>query len=180
MMFKPFLRNAAIATLLVTGTAGSAIAQDNASGTIVEVATSTDSLSTLVSAVEAAGLAETLSGEGPFTVFAPTNEAFEALPDGTLDTLLEAENKAQLEGILTYHVVPTEAKAEAVVKMIEDDGGEHPVTTVNGAELTLSMEGENVVVTDAAGNKATVTQADVEASNGVVHVIDAVLMPEAM
>jgi uncharacterized surface protein with fasciclin (FAS1) repeats len=178
-MLKPLLRNAAMATLLVTASAGYAFAQDEGQ-TIAELAGSTENLSTLASAVEAAGLAETLGGEGPFTVFAPTNEAFDALPEGTLDTLLEEENQAQLEGILTYHVVPTEAASDAVVQMIEDDGGEHPVTTVNGAELTLSMDGDNVVITDAAGNTATVTQADVDASNGVVHVIDAVLMPEAM
>ncbi|MEO3433586.1 fasciclin domain-containing protein [Inquilinus sp. CAU 1745] len=178
-MLKSLLRSTAAATLIVSASAGLAFAQDEGQ-TIAELAGATESLSTLASAVEAAGLAETLGGEGPYTVFAPTNEAFEALPDGTLDTLLEEENQAQLQGILTYHVVETEATSDAVVQMIEDDGGEHPVTTVNGAELTLSMDGETVVITDAAGNTATVTQADIEASNGVVHVIDAVLMPEAM
>jgi len=146
--------------------------------TIPENASAASNLTTLVAAVQAAGLVETLSGDGPFTVFAPTNEAFEALPEGTVETLLEPENKDQLTGILTYHVVPAEATSAAAMQMIEDDGGSHEVTTVQGGTLTLAMDGDNLTVTDAAGNVATVTQADVMQANGVVHVIDTVLMPQ--
>lgn len=145
--------------------------------TIVENASNADSLSTLVAAVKAGDLVDTLSGEGPFTVFAPTNEAFAKLPDGTVDTLLEPENKGKLQSILTYHVVPAKATANAVVGMIEEGGGEATVTTVAGGELTLMLEGDNVVVEDAQGNIATVTKADIMQSNGVVHVVDTVLMP---
>ena len=145
--------------------------------TIVENASQADNLTTLVAAVKAAGLAETLSGEGPFTVFAPTNAAFEKLPEGTVDELLKPENKDKLKAILTYHVVPAKATSAAAMKMIEDDGGEHPAPTVQGEQLTLMMKGDNIVVEDAQGNTATVTQADVMQSNGVVHVIDTVLMP---
>ena len=146
--------------------------------TIPENASQASNLTTLVAAVEAAGLVETLSGEGPFTVFAPTNEAFEALPEGTVETLLKPENKDQLTKILTYHVVPAEATSAAAMQMIEDDGGEHNVTTVSGDTLTLKMNGDDLVVFDESGNAATVTQADVMQSNGVVHVIDKVLMPK--
>ncbi|MDY8110255.1 fasciclin domain-containing protein [Fulvimarina sp. 2208YS6-2-32] len=144
---------------------------------IVENASQASNLTTLVAAVKAAELEETLAGEGPFTVFAPANEAFEKLPEGTVDELMKAEGKEKLTKILTYHVVPAEATSEAVMKMIEDDGGSHAVKTIEGEEITLTMEGESIVVTDAQGNKATVTQADVTQSNGVVHVIDTVLMP---
>lgn len=145
--------------------------------TIVENASQADNLTTLVAAVKAAGLAETLSGKGPFTVFAPTNAAFEKLPEGTVDELLKPENKDKLKAILTYHVVPAKATSKAAMKMIEDDGGKHAAPTVQGDELTLMMDGDNLVVEDTQGNTATVTQADVMQSNGVVHVIDTVLMP---
>ena len=145
--------------------------------TIAENAPNAPNLSTLVAAVSAAGLVETLGGEGPFTVFAPDNAAFEKLPAGTVDTLLEPANADQLTSILTYHVVPAEATAAAAMQMIEDDGGMHEVTTVQGDTLTLAMDGDNLTVTDEQGNVATVTQADVMQSNGVVHVIDTVLMP---
>ena len=138
--------------------------------TIVEAAIATDSLSTLVTAVEAADLVETLSSEGPFTVFAPTNDAFAALPEGTLDTLLQPENQDQLAGILTYHVVPGE-----VGSMDLSDGME--VETVAGGMLTINVDGETVTITDENGGTATVAQADLYQSNGVVHVIDAVLLP---
>lgn len=131
---------------------------------IVETAVATDDLSTLVAAVTAADLVGTLSGAGPFTVFAPTNAAFEALPAGTLDNLLLPENKDQLVNILTYHVVPG-----AVVSSALTDGME--VTTVQGGTLTIAL-GDQVLINDA-----TVVQADVEASNGVVHIIDKVLLP---
>jgi uncharacterized surface protein with fasciclin (FAS1) repeats len=137
--------------------------------TIVEVASASPDFSTLVSAVEAAGLAETLSGAGPFTVFAPTNEAFAALPPGTLDALLLPENKQQLADILTYHVVSGTVMA--------GDVAAGAVPTVNGAEFTIAIEGSDVVITDGQGNEATVVTTDVPASNGVIHVIDAVLLP---
>ncbi|MFD2238839.1 fasciclin domain-containing protein [Aureimonas populi] len=145
--------------------------------TIAENAPNASNLSTLVAALQAAGLVETLDGAGPFTVFAPDNAAFEALPAGTVDTLLEPENREQLSAVLTYHVVPAAATAEAAMQMIQDDGGTHEVTTVEGGTLTLAMDGDNLTVTDEQGNVATVTQADVMQSNGVVHVIDTVLMP---
>jgi uncharacterized surface protein with fasciclin (FAS1) repeats len=132
---------------------------------IVELAQDTPQLSTLVDAVVAADLAETLQGEGPYTVFAPTNEAFNELGDDTLQTLLEPENREQLQEILTYHVVPAEAMAADL-----SDGQE--LETVNGETLTVSIDGDQVMVGDA-----TVEMADVDASNGVVHVIDTVLQP---
>jgi uncharacterized surface protein with fasciclin (FAS1) repeats len=144
---------------------------------IVEKAIDTESLSTLVAAVKAADLVETLSGEGPFTVFAPTNEAFAKLPAGTVETLLEPENKEQLQSILTYHVLATKAPAAAAIKMVQDGGGSASVTTVQGDELTFSLKGDSLMIEDSAGNMATVVAADLMQSNGVVHVIDAVLMP---
>lgn len=136
---------------------------EEASQDIVAVAQGTEDLSTLVEAVTAADLAETLQGEGPFTVFAPTNAAFEALPEGALDELLQ--NKQELTDVLTYHVVEGEMRAADL-----EDG--QTLTTVNGEELTVSIEGDEVRVGDA-----TVAMPDVAASNGVVHVIDSVLMP---
>jgi len=137
--------------------------------TIVEVASANPDFSTLVSAVQAAGLAETLSGTGPFTVFAPTNEAFAELPPGTLDSLLMPANKQQLADILTYHVVSG--------KVMADDVTAGAVKTVNGDEFTVGIEGSAVLLTDGQGNKAQVVATDVPASNGVIHVIDAVLLP---
>jgi len=145
--------------------------------TIAGNAADTEALSTLVAAVKAAELVETLNGEGPFTVFAPVNDAFAALPAGTVETLLKPENKEKLQGILTYHVLPGKATAEVVGGLIEQGGGHAKVATVQGEELTLKVEDGKVTVTDAKGNSATVVQADVMSSNGVVHVIDAVLMP---
>lgn len=139
-------------------------------GTIVDVAASTDSLSTLVTAVKAAGLVETLQADGPYTVFAPTNDAFAALPAGTLDTLLKPENVDQLKAILTYHVVQGKVMAADL-----QDG--QVITTVQGATLTVSITDGNVYLTDAKGNKVMVAQADVKADNGVVHVISGVLLP---
>lgn len=146
--------------------------------TIVGVASGNENFSTLVAAVKAADLVGTLSSEGPFTVFAPVNAAFEALPDGTVETLLKPENKQKLTSILTYHVVSGKVMAADVVKAINDNGGEYMVETVQGNKLTLSLDGQNVILTDAKGGTATVAQADVAASNGVIHAIDAVVMPE--
>ncbi|MCX7304092.1 MAG: fasciclin domain-containing protein [Hyphomicrobiales bacterium] len=145
---------------------------------IVENAVNSKDHTTLVAAVQAAGLVETLSGPGPFTVFAPTNEAFAALPAGTVDTLLKPENKDQLVKILTCHVIGAKAMAADVMKMVKDDGGAHKAKTVGGCELTLKDEGGKVTVTDENGNVANVTIADVEQSNGVIHVIDKVLLPK--
>ncbi len=145
---------------------------------IVGVAAGNENFSTLVAAVKAADLVKTLSSEGPFTVFAPTNAAFEALPEGTVESLLKPENKTTLTSILTYHVVAGKVMAADVVKAINDNGGEYVVETVQGNKLTLSLSGESVVLTDAKGGTATVAQADVAASNGVIHAIDAVVMPE--
>lgn len=145
-------------------------AEQKTSTTIVTVAAKTPSLSTLVTAVKAASLVETLQGTGPFTVFAPTNAAFETLPAGTLDTLLKPENVDQLKSILTYHVVAGKVMAQDL-----KDG--QVITTVQGGKLTVSITDGKVYVTDAKGNKATVEKADVNADNGVVHVINSVLLP---
>jgi uncharacterized surface protein with fasciclin (FAS1) repeats len=146
---------------------------------IVENASQSKDHTTLVAAVKAAGLAETLSGEGPFTVFAPTNSAFEALPAGTVDNLLKPENKDQLTKILGCHVIPAKALAADVAKMVADDGGMHKAKTVGGCELTLKTEGDKVTITDEAGGVSTVTIADVQQSNGVVHVVDKVILPKS-
>ncbi|KQZ31348.1 fasciclin [Mesorhizobium sp. Root552] len=145
---------------------------------IVENAVNSKDHTTLVAAVKAAGLVETLQGAGPFTVFAPTNAAFEALPAGTVDTLLKPENKEQLTKVLTCHVIGAKAMAADVMKMVKDDGGAHKVKTAGGCELTLKDEGGKVTVTDENGNVANVTIADVEQSNGVIHVVDKVLLPK--
>ncbi|MGI8819448.1 MAG: fasciclin domain-containing protein [Chthoniobacterales bacterium] len=144
---------------------------------IVENAGKSKDHTTLVAAVKAAELVDTLSGKGPFTVFAPTNEAFEKLPAGTVDTLLKPENKKKLTGILTYHVVAGTMTAETLMKEIKAGGGKATLKTVNGEKLTASMKGDSVELTDAKGGMAKVTIADVMQSNGVIHVIDTVLMP---
>lgn len=146
--------------------------------TIAQVASSSEQFSTLVAALGAANLVGTLNSEGPFTVFAPTNEAFEKLPAGTVETLLKKENADKLTQILTYHVVSGEYMAEAVIKAIQDNNNAFPVETIEGTVLTLSLQDGSVMLTDAAGNTSIVTQPDVDASNGVIHVIDTVVMPE--
>ncbi|MGN8158406.1 fasciclin domain-containing protein [Salinisphaera sp. RV14] len=150
-----------------------------ASKTIVQNASQAANLTTLVAAVKAAGLAGTLSGPGPFTVFAPTNSAFDALPDGTVATLLKPANKARLQKILTYHVISGDYDSTSLMHMIAANGDQAmlEMKTVEGEPLTFSMQNGNLMVTDAHGNTATVTQADVTQSNGVVHVINKVLMP---
>ena len=145
---------------------------------IVENAVNSKDHTTLVAAVQAAGLVETLSGAGPFTVFAPTNDAFAKLPAGTVESLVKPENKDTLTKILTCHVVAAEAMSDAIGKMIADDAGTHPVTTVGGCVLNASMDGDMIKLTDEAGNVATVTIADVKQSNGVIHVIDTVMLPK--
>jgi len=145
---------------------------------IVENAVNSKDHTTLVAAVKAAGLVDTLSGAGPFTVLAPTNEAFAALPAGTVDKLLTPEMKGDLTKILTCHVIGAKAMSTDIAKMVKDDGGMHKVKTVGGCELILKDEGGKVTVTDENGNVANVTIADVEQSNGVIHVIDKVLLPK--
>ncbi len=145
---------------------------------IVENAVNSKDHTTLVAAVKAAGLVETLQGKGPFTVFAPTNEAFAALPAGTVEELLKPENKDKLVKILTCHVVAAEAFSTNIMKMVDDDKGKHPVKTVGGCTLTAMYEGGKVMIADENGTVATVTIADVDQSNGVIHVIDKVLLPK--
>lgn len=140
---------------------------------IIENAVNSKDHETLVAAVKAADLVETLQGAGPFTVFAPTDDAFSALPAGTVETLLKPENKDQLTRILTCHVVA----ADAIMKMVDDDKGAHPVKTVGGCEFTAMYEGDTIMIKDGQGGVANVTIADVNQSNGVIHVIDKVLLP---
>ena len=144
---------------------------------IVENAMNSADHTTLVAAVKAAGLVDTLSGPGPFTVFAPTNAAFAKLPAGAVDTLLKPENKKALTSVLTYHVVPGKMTAADLAKEIADGGGSAKLTTVEGGTLTATMSGNTITLTDEKGGKSTVTQGDVMQSNGVIHVVDTVLMP---
>ena len=149
------------------------------SKTIVENAVNSKDHTTLVAAVKAAGLVDTLQGKGPFTVFAPTDAAFAKLPAGTVESLVKPENKDKLTKILTYHVVATNALSDAVRKMVMDDGGKHAIKTVSGDTLTAMVKGEMIMLQDESGQTATVTIADVKQSNGVIHVIDTVLLPKS-
>ena len=146
---------------------------------IVENAVNSADHTTLVAAVQAAGLVETLSGAGPFTVLAPTNDAFAKLPAGTVETLLKPENKDMLTKILTCHVISAQAMSGDIVSMISADGGTHVVDAVGGCKLSLTTADGKVMITDEMGNVATVTIADVKQSNGVIHVIDTVLLPKS-
>jgi len=145
---------------------------------IVSNAVNSKDHTTLVAAVKAAGLVETLQSAGPFTVFAPTNEAFKMLPPGTVDNLLKPENKAMLTGILTYHVVPGKLNAADIAKKIKEGNGTATVTTVAGGKLALSMEGKRLALKDEKGGTAYVNIKDVNQSNGVIHVVDHVLLPK--
>jgi uncharacterized surface protein with fasciclin (FAS1) repeats len=144
---------------------------------IVENAMNSQDHTTLVAAVKAAGLVDTLMGKGPFTVFAPTNAAFDKLPTGTVDTLLKPENKAMLTKILTYHVVAGKMDAKKLMKAIKKGGGSATLTTVSGDMLTATMSGDMIMLRDEKGGTSTVIIADVMQSNGVIHVVDTVLMP---
>lgn len=144
---------------------------------IVENAVNSKDHTTLVAAVKAAGLVDTLASAGPFTVFAPTNAAFDKLPAGTVDTLVKPENKAMLTKILTYHVVSGNMDSKAIAKAIKAGNGKAELTTVSGGKLWASMEGKNLWLWDEKGGKSMVTIADVKQSNGVIHVIDTVVMP---
>ena len=152
-------------------------ASTSASRTVVDAAAASPNHTTLVAAVQAAGLGETLSGSGPFTVFAPTDAAFAKLPAGTVQSLTQPAQKPQLTAILTYHVVPGRITAADLTRQIQAGGGSATLTTVNGARLTARAAGGGVQLTDGAGGMSMVTQADMVQSNGVVHVIDTVLMP---
>lgn len=144
---------------------------------IVALAQGNPQASTLVTAVTAAGLTETLSGSGPFTLFAPSNAAFAKVDKATLDGLLKPESKAKLAALLKYHVVAGNVKAADLAKLIADGNGTAAVTTLNGGTLKASMNGDKIVLTDAKGGKSTVTTADLVASNGTVHMVDTVVMP---
>ncbi|MEP6725066.1 MAG: fasciclin domain-containing protein [Bacteroidota bacterium] len=144
---------------------------------IIENAVNSKDHTTLVAAVKAAGLVETLQGAGPFTVFAPTNEAFGKLPNGTVDNLVKPENKATLTKILTYHVVAGKLDAKEIAALIKAGGGKAELKTVSGGTLTAMMKGSKLVLTDEKGGMSTVTIKDVYQSNGVIHVVDTVLMP---
>jgi uncharacterized surface protein with fasciclin (FAS1) repeats len=150
-------------------------------GDLVVVVTGSADHATLAGALTSAGLVATLQGEGPFTVFAPTDAAFEAVPGEHRAMLMDPAHAAMLSGVLTYHVVPERLDAATLAARITEGGGQATLLTVNGVPLTVALsEAGGVVLTDAAGNTATVTAADLNASNGVVHVIDVVMMPEAM
>ena len=174
-----------LATAILALSAGVAFAENPMVGgaamydnkNIVENAVNSKDHTTLVAAVQAAGLVETLQGAGPFTVFAPTNEAFAKLPAGTVDNLLKPENKDTLTKILTCHVVGKAVMSDALQGMIKDDGGKHPVPTLGGCTLQATYDDGKMMLTDEQGNVATVTIADVKQSNGVIHVIDSVLLP---
>ena len=181
------MRKTIIAALMLSVASVSAFAAMNpmvggaemfAEKNIVENAMNSKDHTTLVAAVVAAGLVDTLKSAGPFTVFAPTNDAFAALPAGTVDKLLMADMKDTLTKVLTCHVIGAKALAADVMSMVKADGGMHKVKTVGGCELTLKLDGDKVQVMDETGGIATVTIADVMQSNGVIHVIDKVLLPK--
>jgi len=144
---------------------------------IVENAVNSKDHTTLVAAVKAAGLVETLQSPGPFTVFAPTNAAFRKLPAGTVETLVKPENKQMLTSILTYHVVPGRMSAKDLMNAVKQGGGKAMLKTVEGDSLTVEVQGTKLILTDAKGDRSTITIANVNQSNGVIHVVDTVLLP---
>ena len=164
--------------LLVTASVFTMSAFAQTKSDIVDIAAGSPAHTTLVAALKAADLVETLKGAGPFTVFAPTNEAFDKLPKGTVETLLKPENKSKLAGILTYHVVAGNLDAAAVTEAIKKGKGKVELTTVAGGKLTATIVEGKVILKDEKGGKATVTATDLKGSNGVIHVIDNVLMPK--
>ncbi len=174
----------ALAAILAAGallSAAPALAHNHghqhADADIVQVASGNDNFETLVAAMQAAGLVETLQGDGPFTVFAPTDDAFDALPQGTVPTLLRSENRGQLTTVLTYHVVAGRVTAADLTQLIRDGDGHARIDTVAGETLTARLVNGNIVLTDAADRQVQVTMADIAASNGVIHVLDRVLLP---
>jgi uncharacterized surface protein with fasciclin (FAS1) repeats len=183
-MKKTFLVAMAAAVLAVTSFTAKAEKNPDVGGAamyanknIIQNAVNSPIHKTLVAAVKAAGLVDTLSGPGPFTVFAPTDDAFAKLPAGTVDTLVKPESHDTLVKILTYHVVPGKITSKQIEKGIKKGGGKFVMKTVQGEDLTASMSGDKIILTDAKGGTATITTADVMQSNGVIHVIDTVLMP---
>lgn len=184
-MFKTAIRTTALVTIVLASAFAAQAKNPDVGGApmyktknIIENAVNSKDHTTLVAAVKAAGLVDTLSGKGPFTVFAPTNEAFAALPAGTVETLLKPENKTQLVKVLTCHVVAADVMSAAIDKMIKDDGGMHPVKTVGGCMLTAMKDGDKLQIKDETGGISTVTIADVQQFNGVIHVINKVLLPK--
>jgi uncharacterized surface protein with fasciclin (FAS1) repeats len=182
---RTLLKSLALSAALAVS--GAAYAQDNpmvggapmfADKNIVENAVNSADHTTLVAAVQAAGLVETLSGPGPFTVFAPTNAAFANLPAGTVDTLLMPENKDQLTKVLTAHVVPGKMSGGEILGQVQANGGRYEMTTVSGDTLVAVPSGQGLAITDESGNTAVVTIADVNQSNGVIHVVNGVLVPQ--
>lgn len=179
------LKIGAVATMILSGGAAVANAQNPMVGgaemletrNIVENAVNSADHETLVAAVQAAGLAETLAGEGPFTVFAPTDDAFEALPEGTVETLLMPENMDQLTNVLTYHVVPGTITGADLMRLIEENDGAYIFEALNGTQLSAQMRDGMLYIGDIDGDNATVTVGDVMQSNGVIHVVDKVLLP---
>lgn len=170
---------ALVLTLGLSSVETSAQYKDNKSKKdIVDTAMATDQLSTLVAAVKAADLVNTLKGAGPFTVFAPANDAFAALPAGTVESLLQPENKSALTKVLTYHVVAGKVAAKDVAAAIKAGNGRAELTTVQGGKLVAMMDGKDVVLMDEMGRRSKVTAVDVMTSNGVVHLIDSVVMPK--
>lgn len=182
-----FKNTAAALALILAGSAGLAAAQDSnpmvggaemlAERNIVENAVNSADHTTLVAAVQAAGLVDTLAGEGPFTVFAPVDSAFAALPDGTVETLMMPENREALSDVLTYHVVPGQLTSADLMQRIEEAGGAYIFEAVNGTQLSAQMRDGTLYIGDIDGDNATVTIPDVMQSNGVIHVIDRVLLP---
>ena len=185
MKTTKFLSSAIFAIFMMLGTASLAQKTVMVGGApmypnknIIENAVNSKDHTTLVAAVKAAGLVETLQGKGPFTVFAPTNAAFDELPKGTVETVLKPENKKMLQGMLTYHVVAGKWSAADIMAAIKKGNGKYVVKTVQGGELTFMMDGKDLWVIDEKGGRAKVTIPDVNQSNGVIHVVDTVLMHE--
>jgi uncharacterized surface protein with fasciclin (FAS1) repeats len=185
-IMKRILLIPVMAVAMITGSAVSSFAQKTVmvggaamypTKNIVENAVNSKDHTTLVAAVKAAGLVETLEGAGPFTVFAPTNEAFNKLPAGTVDNLVKPENKATLTSILTYHVIAGKMDSKMLMEKIKAGGGKATLTTLQGEKLTVMQKGSHLEIKDSKGGVATVTIKDVYQSNGVIHVIDKVLMP---
>lgn len=173
------MKSIKVLAVALVSTLGSFYSQAQSSKTIVENAVESKYHTTLVAAVKAAELVDVLSSKGPFTVFAPTNEAFAKLPKGTVETLLKPENKATLQAVLTCHVVAGTLDSKAVVEAITKGKGSVTLTTVQGGKLIASLSGKNVILTDEKGNKSTITEVDIISSNGVIHVIDTVVLPKS-
>ncbi|WP_178985417.1 fasciclin domain-containing protein [Winogradskyella helgolandensis] len=189
MKTKTFISTLSLAVALLFGTstmAQSKMAKDTKmvggaemypTKDIITNAVNSKDHTTLVAAVKAADLVKTLQGDGPFTVFAPTNTAFEKLPEGTVATLLKPENKGKLQSVLTYHVIAGKFSGKDIMKAIKKGGGKATFKTVNGAMITAMMDGKSLILKDESGNKSMVTIADVNQSNGVIHVVDTVVLP---